>query len=138
MRLDTTMRQAEAAQLAAAGIAGATAPELLGPMGWLWVLAAMGICTLADIMVPPGAGRATVAARYVASVAVTLAASYTASAAVEIYLPEWRGHVWAARFGAVVMAGIVLHPLIAATPRLLAELWSAVLDRVRGGGAARS
>lgn len=133
-----TTRHAEAAQLAAAGILGASAPELMGPMGWLWVLAAMGICTIADIMVPPGAGRATVAARYLASVAVTLAASYTASAAVHIYLPEWRDHVWAARFGAVVIAGIVLHPLISAAPRLLSELWTAILDRVRGGGAARS
>lgn len=131
------MRQADSAQLAAVGVLGASAPELMGPMGWLWVLAAMGICTIADIMVPPGAGRATVAARYLASVAVTLAASYTASAAVEIYLPEWRGHVWAARFGAVVVAGIVLHPLIAAAPRLLSELWTALLDRVRGT-AARS
>lgn len=132
-----TGRHAETAQLVAVGMAGAAAPELMGPMGWLWVLAAMGICTLADIRVPPGSGRAAVAARYLASVAVTLVASYTASAAVEIYLPEWRAHVWAARFGAVVVAGIVLHPLIAAAPKLLAELWAAILDRVRGG-AARS
>jgi len=132
-------RSTDAAQLMGAGMLSAAAPELMSQMSVLWVLAAMGICTIADSMVPAGAGRGRVAVRYLASVAVTLAASYAASAAVEIYFPEWRGHVWAVRFGAAVLVGIVLHPVIAAAPRVLAQVprlvadfAAAVIDRFRG------
>lgn len=131
-----TIRGTDATQLAAAGMLGATVPELFGPMALLWVFAAMGICTIADSMVPPGAGRVKVAFRYMASVIVTLSVSYTASAWVEIYWPEWRPHVWAVRFGAVVLVGAILHPMIAAAPKvvpkMLSELWTAFMDRVRG------
>jgi hypothetical protein len=122
----------EAAQAVAGALAAAVAPQLVGPEVVLWVLAALGICTLAETTTPAATSRWRLAARYLASVTVTLGASYTAAAAVGIYAPEWRGSLMAVQMGAVIVAGVLLHPLIAISPRLLAELWAAVLDRIRG------
>jgi hypothetical protein len=128
----------------AQAVAAVVAPQLVGPEVVLWVLAALGICTLAETTTPAATSRWRLAARYLASVTVTLGASYTAAAAVGIYAPEWRGSLMAVQMGAVIVAGVLLHPLIAnaprllaaliaISPRLLAQLWAAVLDRVRGG-----
>lgn len=137
------MRSAEAAQAVGASAIAATVPELVGAdmtaqMLALWVLAAMGICTIADIAVPPGASRGKVAIRYAASVVVTLAASYTASAAVHIYWPEWREHIWAVRFGTCIVAGMFLHRFIAAAPTILSDFLDYARSRRGGGGAAGS
>lgn len=120
------------AQAAAASLVGVAAPELMEPEAIIWVMAAMGVCTLTDAVVQPGASRPMLAARYLGSVAVTLAASYAASAAVHIYWPEWRGHEWAVRIAAAIAAGLVLHPLVAAAPAIMRDVWDAVLSRVRG------
>jgi hypothetical protein len=125
-----------AIQGASAGILGQTlAPLLGGPEAILWAMAAMGICSLADVMAPPASTRWRLATRYAASVAVTLAASYTAAAWVVLTWPQWGPHQMAVRIGAALAAGLLLHPVIALAPRLLEQGWGAVLDRVRGRAA---
>jgi hypothetical protein len=79
------------------------------------------------------------AVRYLASVALTLAASWAAATVVTLYNPEWRGEMWAVRMLAALAAGLFLHPVIAASPRLLGDLSAFVIDWVRGRtGAAQN
>jgi 4-hydroxybenzoate polyprenyltransferase len=125
-------RTSDATQAAAGIVAGLAAPELLGNEALLWVLAALGICSLADVAAPPSKSRMQLAVRYLSSVAVTLAASWVAATIATFYNPEWRGELWTVRIAAALVAGMFLHPMIAASPRLLNNLWAAVLDRVRG------
>jgi hypothetical protein len=58
------------------------------------------------------------------------------SAVVHVYYPEWREHVWAVRFGTCIVAGMLLHRVIAAAPKIVSELWADIRHRVRGGGGA--
>jgi multisubunit Na+/H+ antiporter MnhG subunit len=128
----TSAKAADVVQAASGALAGAIAPDVMGPEGLLWVVAALGICSLADVMTPAAAGRARLAARYLASVAVTLSASYVAAAWVLREVPAWRGDLWAVRIGAALLAGLLLHPVIAMAPRMVTDLWAALLDWLRG------
>lgn len=124
-------RAADVIQSSTAILAGAVAPGLLGPEALGWVLAALAVCSLADATstVQPNAWR--LAVRYLSSVMVTLAASYAVGAWVTAEVPGWSGRVWPVRVGAAVAAGIVLHPLIAAAPSAMGELWGVVLAWLR-------
>lgn len=124
-----------ALQGASGALVGAVAPLIGGPETILWVMAAMGMCSLGDVMAPPADGRWRLAVRYLASVAVTLSASYTASAWVAIEWPEWHEHMMAVRIGSALVAGLLLHPIVALAPRMLADVWAALLTRVRGSAA---
>jgi hypothetical protein len=117
---------------ASAALAGALAPQLLGAEAVLWVLAALGMCSLGDVLAPATSDRWRLASRYVASVAVTLAASYAAAQAVGRLWPEWAGELWAVRIGAALAAGLVLHPVIAMAPAMLRHAWRVVLGRWGG------
>ena len=125
-------KAAEALQGASAALAGAVAPQMMGPEALLWVLAAMGMCSLADVMAPAVPSRYSLATRYLASVAVTLAASYAAGAWVSHEIPAWRDELWAVRITAALAAGLVLHPVVAMAPRLLGDLWGTLIDWLRG------
>lgn len=123
-------RAADAVQGASAVLAGVVVPQVLGPESVLWVLAAMGICSLADAAAPVTPSRWRLAARYCASVVVTLAASYAAGAWVTHTWPEWHGDLWPVRIGAAIVAGLSLHPLVALAPAAVARLVNTALGKV--------
>jgi 4-hydroxybenzoate polyprenyltransferase len=125
-------RTSDAVQTAAGIVAGLAAPELLGNEALLWVLAALGICSLADVAAPPSKSRMQLAVRYLSSVAVTLAASWVAATIATFYNPEWRGELWTVRIAAALVAGVFLHPVIASSPRLAGDLWGVALGWLRG------
>jgi hypothetical protein len=127
----TEHKTAEAVQAASAALAGAVAPQLIGPEALLWVLAAMGMCSLADVMAPAVPSRYRLAVRYLASVAVTLSASYVVAAVVAHEVPGWRDELWAVRICAALCAGLLLHPVVAMAPKLLGDLWGLVIDGLR-------
>lgn len=117
---------ADAVQGASAVLAGAVAPMVAGPESLLWVLAAMGICSLADAAAPATPSRWRLATRYFASVSVTIGASYTATAYVLMTWPEWSTHLWPVRIGAAIAAGLILHPVVALAPSIVGRLWRVV------------
>jgi hypothetical protein len=125
---------------ASAALAGALAPQLLGAEAVLWVLAALGMCSLGDVLAPATSDRWRLASRYVASVAVTLAASYSVGQAVARTWPQWADELWAVRIGAALVAALVLHPVIAMAPAALRQAWRLALRVVldRFGGSAHS
>jgi hypothetical protein len=120
-------------QGASAALAGALAPQLLGAEAALWIIAAMGMCSLGDVLAPATSDRWRLATRYCASVAVTLAASYVAAQAVAKLYPAWASELWAVRIGAALAAGLVLHPVIAMAPAVLRHGWRVVLGGRFGG-----
>ena len=115
----TTDRAADALTAASAAIAGTLAPQVLGPEALLWVLAALGICSLADAATAATYSRLRIVGRYLASVSVTLPTSWAAGELAGAWLPQLGGHLWAARIGAALIVGLALHPLIAAAPDLM-------------------
>lgn len=128
-------KTADVVQGASAALAGALAPQLLGAEAALWIIAAMGMCSLGDVLAPATNDRWRLATRYCASVAVTLAASYAAAQAVAKLYPAWASELWAVRIGAALASALVLHPLIAMAPQVLGQLWRAVLRRIGGANA---
>ena len=132
----TTVKVADVVQGTSAALAGALAPQLLGAEAVLWVLAALGMCSLGDVLAPATEDRWRLACRYVASVAVTLAASYAAGQGVARMYPDWAGELWAVRIAAALAAALVLHPVIAMAPVVLRGVWRVALRRLGGGGAS--
>jgi len=124
------MKTADAVHGASAALAGALAPQLLGAEAVLWIIGAMGMCSLGDVLAPAAQDRWRLATRYLASVAVTLAASYSVAQAVAAQWPAWAGQLWAVRIGAALVAGLVLHPVVALAPRMVGGFWRVVLGRL--------
>ena len=115
----TTDRAADALTAASAAIAGTLAPSVIGADALLWVLAALGVCSLADAATAATSSRLRVVGRYLASVAVTLPASWAGGELAQAWVPALVGHLWAARIAAAVLVGLALHPVIAAAPDLM-------------------
>lgn len=124
----TTDRAADAIIAASAPIAATLAPAVLGPEALLWVLAALGVCSLADAATAATSSRLRVVGRYLASVAVTLPASWAGGELAQAWVPALAGHLWAARIAAAVVVGMALHPLIAAAPDLMRRAFEAALS----------
>jgi hypothetical protein len=121
-------RAADALTAASAALAGVVVPQVLGPEALLWVLAALGVCSLADVATSATSSRLRILGRYLASVAVTIPASWAAGELAAVWLPAVAGHVWAVRIGAALAAGVLLHPLVAAAPDLMRGLIGAALS----------
>lgn len=124
-----THHAADAVQAASAVVAGNAALMIIGPEALLWVLAALGMCSLGDTLAAPVNGRWRLASRYSASVCVTLAASYSAAAILAMHWPEYQSVIWPVRIGSALASGVLLHPLVAMVPGILRGAWEYVLRR---------
>ena len=111
---------------------GALVGAVGGPDALLWVLAAVGVCSLADVLAPKARSGWHLGVRYLSSVAVTMAASHVAAAWVSINYPEWAAHGMEVRIGAALAAGVFLHPVISSVPAFVTLARNAFMRRLGG------
>lgn len=124
-------KEVDLAQAVAAAVTGVSLSQFAGPESIWWLIVSLAACSLADMAVEATQSRLKLFRRYLASVVVTMAASYGLTAALLIYSPEWRDHLWAARLLTALGVGLGLHMLLPRIPDMFSDIWAVLIGRFK-------